>query len=89
MVLARAPREDATRETPYATMLTPDVARTFQTLKPQQRALLWLAYVEGYEHAEIARVLEIKEKSVRVLLFRARHKLASSLKEKGLDAKVS
>lgn len=84
--LHTTPRDESTTEMTGEQLLTPDIARIFQTLKPQQRALLWLAYVEGYEHAEIARVLELREKSVRVLLFRARHKLASILKEKGLDA---
>ncbi len=84
--LHTTPRYESTTEMTGEQLLTPDIARVFQMLKPQQRALLWLAYVEGYEHAEIARVLELREKSVRVLLFRARHKLASILKEKGLDA---
>lgn len=84
--LHAAPRGESTTEMTGEQLLTPDIARIFQMLKPQQRALLWLAYVEGYEHAEIARVLELREKSVRVLLFRARHKLAAILKEKGLDA---
>lgn len=48
-------------------------------LKPRERALLWLAYVEGYEHREIATMLNIAENSVRVLLFRARRKMASRL----------
>jgi RNA polymerase sigma-70 factor (ECF subfamily) len=72
---------------PNDAALRSDVERVFQLLKLQERALLWLAYVECYEHREIASVLNLKEKSVRVLLFRARHKLAELLKEKGLDAK--
>src|SRR5262245_33339537 len=31
-----------------------DVRRAFSRLKPQQRSLLWLAYVEGFDHHEIA-----------------------------------
>lgn len=56
-----------------------DFARVFQRLKPQEQTLLWLAYVEGSEHREIARALDLKEKSVRVLLFRARKRLAGLL----------
>ncbi len=52
-----------------------DVARTFGALTPQERALLWLAYVEGSAHQEIAASLRIKPASVRVLLFRARRRL--------------
>lgn len=66
--------------------LSIDMARTFAELKPRERALLWLAYVEGSEHDEIASSLGLKPKSIRVLLFRARHRLAGLLKKKGLGA---
>jgi RNA polymerase sigma-70 factor, ECF subfamily len=66
--------------------LSIDMARTFAELKPRERALLWLAYVEGSEHDEIAQSLGLKPKSIRVLLFRARHRLAALLKKKGLGA---
>ena len=56
-----------------------EMMQVFHNLKPQERALLWLAYVEGYEHREIARVLNLNAMSVRVLLFRARRKLAGLL----------
>src|SRR5580700_4039473 len=52
-----------------------DSMRFFRQLKPQEQLLLWLAYVEGFEHREIAAALRLKEKSVRVVLFRARKKL--------------
>ena len=61
-----------------------DAMRFFRELKPQEQLLLWLAYVEGYEHREIATALRKKEKSVRVLLFRARRKLAGRLESAGL-----
>lgn len=50
-----------------------------QALKPRERALVWLAYVEGYEHREIAGILGLNEASVRVMLFRVRKKLAGRL----------
>ncbi len=56
-----------------------DMMRTFQRLSPQQRQLLWLAYVEGADHHEIARTLGLRPLSVRVLLFRARRKLAQMI----------
>lgn len=62
-----------------------DLERHFQELKPQERALLWLAYVEGNEHREIARILGLNEKSIRVLLFRARRKLSGLLQQKDHD----
>lgn len=66
-----------------------DLTRTFQQLKPQERILLWLAYVEGSGHREIAKALGLGEKSIRVLLFRARQKLARLLKKKGLGPEAS
>ena len=56
-----------------------DMMRVFHNLKPQERALLWLAYVEGYEHREIAAVLNLSVASIKVLLFRARRRLAKLL----------
>jgi RNA polymerase sigma-70 factor (ECF subfamily) len=56
-----------------------EMMQVFGRLKEQERALLWLAYVEGYEHREIASILKLNSMSVRVLLFRARRKLAQLL----------
>jgi RNA polymerase sigma-70 factor (ECF subfamily) len=56
-----------------------DTMRVYQKLKTQEQTLLWLAYVEEFDHREIALALELNEKSVRVLLFRARKKLAGML----------
>jgi len=64
-----------------------DALRFFRRLKPQEQLLLWLAYVEGFEHREIATALGVGEKSVRVLLFRARKKLAHTLESAGLGRK--
>jgi RNA polymerase sigma-70 factor, ECF subfamily len=58
--------------------------RLFARLKPQERDLLWLAYVEGFDHREIAAALHFAEKSVRVLLFRARQKLARLLQKENI-----
>src|SRR5262245_47209233 len=60
-----------------------DMARTFERLNPQQRQLMWLAYVEGASHREIAEALGLREASVRVLLHRTRRKLATLLREGG------
>ena len=57
-----------------------DLTRVFGELKPQQRQMLWLSYVEGADHREIAAATGVREGSVRVLLHRARKKLASLLK---------
>ena len=68
-----------------ATTGTGDVTRCFERLKPRERALLWLAYVEGYAHNEIAGTLDLNEKSIKVLLFRARRNLERILRQNGLN----
>ncbi len=69
--------------------LTYDVGRAFEELNSQEQLLLWLAYVEGFRHREIAHVVGVKEKSVRVLLFRVRKKFSRILEERGLQWEVS
>lgn len=56
-----------------------ELEATFHALKPRERALLWLAHVDGYSHREIATILSLRPLSVRVLLARARKRLASLL----------
>ncbi len=65
-----------------------DMARLFGRLAHRERVLLWLAYVEGFEHREIAGVMGLREKSIKVLLFRARKKLAATLASEGLAPEV-
>lgn len=60
-----------------------DMEKTFKFLKPKERNLLWLAYVEGYSHNEIAAITGVKEKSVKVQLFRVKKKFAAVLRQKG------
>jgi RNA polymerase sigma-70 factor, ECF subfamily len=62
----------------------PDIARTFATLSTRDRALLWLAYIEGESHEEIAVSLGVGKRSVRVLLFRAKRRMRELLRSKGL-----
>jgi RNA polymerase sigma-70 factor (ECF subfamily) len=49
-------------------------------LKPRERALLWLAYAQGSSHVEIAEVLGLRTASVKLLLFRARRRMAALLR---------
>ena len=60
-----------------------DVTRTFTQLKPRERALLWLAYVEGEDHEGIAQALKVARGSVKVLLSRARARLRDRLAARG------
>jgi RNA polymerase sigma-70 factor, ECF subfamily len=57
-----------------------DLQRAMDRLRPRERALLWLAYAQGRAHAEIAETLGVKTGSVKLLLFRARRKLAGLLR---------
>jgi RNA polymerase sigma-70 factor (ECF subfamily) len=50
-------------------------------LRPRDRQLLWLAHAEGYSHREIAEITGLGAASVRLLLFRARRKIAKLLQE--------
>jgi RNA polymerase sigma-70 factor, ECF subfamily len=51
------------------------VRQAFERLKLRERQLLWLAYVEGSSHKEIADCTGLQTGSIRLLLFRARRKL--------------
>ncbi len=61
-----------------------DLARAMSQLKPRQRDALWLAYAEGSSHEEIAQVLGVKTGSIKLILFRARRKLARLLRGESL-----
>ncbi len=62
-----------------AVELRGDLARGFARIKPRERQLLWLAHVEGLDHRAIAAALGLGPTSVRVLLFRARRRLAAAI----------
>ena len=76
---ARAPAAAAAPVAPES-----DLGRIFARLAPRDRALLWLAHVEGHSHAEIGAALGLKAISVRVMLFRARAELARRLRRADL-----
>jgi RNA polymerase sigma-70 factor (ECF subfamily) len=57
-----------------------DLHRAMAKLRPRDRALLWLAYARGHPHVEIAQTLGVKPGSIKLLLFRARKRLAGLLR---------
>ncbi len=59
------------------TMLGP----ALKQMRPRDRQLLWLAYAEDYTHKEIAEITGLAAASVRLLLFRARRKMARLLRD--------
>jgi RNA polymerase sigma-70 factor (ECF subfamily) len=63
--------------------LSLDVSSIFEKLSAQDRATLWLAHVEQLSHREIGSVLGLKEKSIKVILFRARKKARDLFREAG------
>lgn len=65
--------------------LKPDMERLFLLIPAQQRALLWLAYVDQADHREIAAILGVKSRSVKVLLHRARVKMEAILRAHGFE----
>ncbi|HVV44206.1 MAG TPA: sigma-70 family RNA polymerase sigma factor [Bryobacteraceae bacterium] len=60
-----------------------DVNRAMAQLRPRDRAMLWMAYAEGASHDEIAGAIGVQPSSMKLLLFRARKKMAKLLGEKG------
>jgi RNA polymerase sigma-70 factor (ECF subfamily) len=59
--------------------LRTDLKRAMGRLTPRERELLWLAYAQGSSHDEIAETLGLKTGSIKLLLFRARRRLAQFL----------
>ncbi|MDP9068277.1 MAG: SigE family RNA polymerase sigma factor [Actinomycetota bacterium] len=62
-----------------------EVQEAVKELPPTQRAAVALFYFEDRPSAEIARILDCSESTVRVHLHKARKKLATVLKESQLD----
>src|SRR5215472_8661489 len=58
------------------------LARAFDCMRPRERQLLWLAYAEGATHAEIAEITGLRAAGIRILLYRARRKLARFLQQR-------
>ncbi|RLE21608.1 MAG: hypothetical protein DRJ65_15710 [Acidobacteria bacterium] len=61
-----------------------DVARAMNGLATRDRQMLWLAYVEGSSHQEIAKALGLKTASLKSMLSRARHRMADRIRELGI-----
>lgn len=61
-----------------------DVKSMLRQLRPRERQLLWLAYVEDMDHAEIAAATGLSRLSVRTLLFRARARARQFLSREGV-----
>ena len=56
-----------------------DLHRAMANLKPRERSMLWLAYVQGWSHEEIASAIGVKTASLKAMLHRARQSLLRAL----------
>jgi RNA polymerase sigma-70 factor (ECF subfamily) len=79
----------ATDEDPAATAAARDEGRALwetagRALRPEERSALWLRYGEDLSMEEIGAILGRPTVTVRVLLFRARGRLATALEEEGV-----
>ncbi len=81
----QADDQDTERATSASPDLGIDLNGAFEQLTNNERMLLWLAHVEGYNHRDIATTLKLREGSVRVLLFRARRRFSDLLRSMGFE----
>jgi RNA polymerase sigma-70 factor (ECF subfamily) len=58
-------------------------------MRPRERQILWLAHAEGYSHREIAQITGLASASIRLLLFRARRKIARVLSSQAASLKCA
>jgi len=87
----RKPRTASVDDVPERLLVSHDVLRGIDSratldpamarMRPRERQLLWLAHAEGYSHREIAEITGLHAASIRLLLFRARRKIAGLLRK--------
>ena len=82
------PEGEASESNDQQLLLSMDMERVFGFLKPGERTLLWLSYVDGYTHREISGITGSREKSIKVQLFRIRKKFAKILRENGFSGEA-
>jgi RNA polymerase sigma-70 factor, ECF subfamily len=76
-------REDLPGSVQQNLGLSLDVAAVLDKLSVLDRATLWLAHVEQLSHREMSSILGLQEKSIKVILFRARAKARNLFREAG------
>lgn len=92
----REERERAPRWLPFAparsahddTEMRSGVEKALGGLSVRDRAILWMAYVDGASHQEIADAVGVGAASVKVILFRARKRMAEALESLGIGPEV-
>jgi len=81
---AEVPERDERPGHDQSVNLRSDVGGAMAELSLRDRQMLWLAYVEGSSHTEIAKAIGLRTASIRSMLFRARQRLAAQLTSRGL-----
>ncbi len=76
----RGPEQEAERR-----LAAEELRQAMGQLKPAYQQVLFLRFVEGVSHAEVARLLERSEGAVRVLQFRALRALRQILEKGAAD----
>lgn len=71
--------DDASERSTERAVARLDLQRALGRLSTRERSLLWLAYVQGCTHDEIAATHGVKRASLKTLLFRARQRLLTLL----------
>lgn len=79
------PQLQARDDAGNAQELRSQLDRGFAQLAAKDRTLLWLAYVEEMNHADIAATAGVGTASVKVMLSRARSRLATALAAMGIS----
>jgi RNA polymerase sigma-70 factor (ECF subfamily) len=64
------------------------VEKALGGLSVRDRAILWMAYVDGASHQEIAEAVGVGAASVKVILFRARKRMSEALGSLGIGPEV-
>ena len=67
------------------TALKMDIYAALALLKPDERTCITLQLIDGYDIAQIARITEMKEGTVKSHLSRGKEKMANYLKKNGYD----
>ena len=73
----------ASREEPIEGNLA--LRNALGSLSGRERQMLWLLYAEGFSHKEVATIMKVNSRSVRVLAFRARKKIAELMEPDRTD----
>jgi RNA polymerase sigma-70 factor (ECF subfamily) len=73
------PSADAREEPSWAMASEPDLWMAIADIEPQQRAALLLSVLDGYTHAEIARMLGVRPGTVSSWLSRTKERLRARL----------